>query len=1139
MKVLRSSTSSAIILAAAFILYSSIFNYINAELLPPLFPTGENLHMTPNSTSLPPISSHSSSIPTLSHDFKEVKSEGPYDLSLLITSSIRGKLMPYNSRTNLMCTVKEATTDPSLCNGGAAQRKAYIDHAKKLVQTTGKSDGVVVVDAGSSFWGTQYSVADTAKCMNSVKYDVMNVGYADVFEGTTALRELVDQIDTSSVFISTNTDPSRDVNLNTPRKTENLQTQLFPNGAYKYDLYTIHEYATGKFVIFLGLVQDNYQKLPSASDIIPIDEKVSATRMAIAIYQARKELLDQHGVSIAPVIVLSDITVEAAIRVGRSVNGLTAIICGNSESFKFTSIDSYFGTKVLVATMQDNGRMVGELHMKLQNGYVTEFQGEHVFLTPEVSHIEENPSAKELEAWLIVRTRELEAVLDDVVGFATLPQPMTRGSTPYPSWPTIDTIGCREFDCAIGRLVVDAYRTACIPYLKRLCDFGFINSGMLRDGLPKGGITYGNVVSVAPFRNPIILVQISGQKFIDAITHGITCSYDDQNNGCFMQTNALIAFNPSKTVSSTERLAEVRIPANNAEPEQLRYALEQYRATLTASGHHVSALSSDSTSSLSPLISGGFGSSSGPDSDSDSSSLSSFTSAASGNLASTSEPTEIELNELYWVAIPNYLYMGGDNYDTFKTPSNVIIADVETEIIIRHVSKWQEDNPYEPVSEQILAQCLTNELPWVTAAQKDCRTMVTPLTATTALFCSSDFQFCMREETANIAHRFGIPLNQENCSQCSGLGTCYRRKCTCSTSTTSPFDEVSMVRGDRCTEFRQMFESSTSEHVITIVAASVTGIVCVAIIIFLMKFSSHNAVKATSPRLGVLMCISGILAAVGVGLDAIPISAASCTASIWLIVLAFVGIFGILFFRTFRIHQIFNAVSMHAVAKRAYTDMQLLQRVGILALTNIIILSIFAGTSPIFTQAKEISSDHFSAIVLCMAQPLVPAVVISFNGLLLFWGVYLAFKTRHLEENFNESTYIGVAIYNCAFVGVIALPLVYTLRESSPAVALLLRILAICYVVVFTLLVVYIPRVLMVWRNVSGSPSQHSGNYSTHYSGNSNPNRSNGYNSSGLASASGVRLNYFVLCQYSEYLLLQMGNDFPNFDLREFSFLRS
>lgn len=66
----------------------------------------------------------------------------------------------------------------------------------------------------------------------------------------------------------------------------------------------------------------------------------------------------------------------------------------------------------------------------------------------------------------------------------------------------------RRSTAAIGDMVADAYRA------ETGAEIGLVNGGSLRNGLPKGKINYGDIISVQPFDNHVCLIEATGEQLL-------------------------------------------------------------------------------------------------------------------------------------------------------------------------------------------------------------------------------------------------------------------------------------------------------------------------------------------------------------------------------------------------------------------------------------------------------------------------------------------------------------------------------------------------------------------------------------------------------------------------------------------------
>jgi hypothetical protein len=80
------------------------------------------------------------------------------------------------------------------------------------------------------------------------------------------------------------------------------------------------------------------------------------------------------------------------------------------------------------------------------------------------------------------------------------------------------------------------------------------------------------------------------------------------------------------------------------------------------------------------------------------------------------------------------------------------------------------------------------------------------------------------------------------------------------------------------------------------------------------------------------------------------------------------------------------------------------------------------------------------------------------NVLMVMWGMYLAYRTRNVDENFNESANVGLAIYNCFISCAIIIPICFKIQTLLPISAYTLWAILQSYLACFTLVSQYYRR---------------------------------------------------------------------------------
>ena len=95
------------------------------------------------------------------------------------------------------------------------------------------------------------------------------------------------------------------------------------------------------------------------------------------------------------------------------------------------------------------------------------------------------------------------------------------------------------------------------------------------------------------------------------------------------------------------------------------------------------------------------------------------------------------------------------------------------------------------------------------------------------------------------------------------------------------------------------------------------------------------------------------------------------------------------------------------------------------------------------------------------------AAIGSYKGLMLLFGAIMSFSTRSVSENFNESRPIALSIYNVLFTCCLIIPIAL-LTSNDGRTLYLLAIFAIYWVTLSTLAIIFVPKVVTIYKDASG-----------------------------------------------------------------------
>jgi len=93
----------------------------------------------------------------------------------------------------------------------------------------------------------------------------------------------------------------------------------------------------------------------------------------------------------------------------------------------------------------------------------------------------------------------------------------------------------RTRETNVGNFIADAYRNV------TGADIGLVNGGSIRADLTynPGPLTKRDVLSILPFNNPIVKIEVTGKTLMEALEHGVARSREDNEPGRFPQVSGV------------------------------------------------------------------------------------------------------------------------------------------------------------------------------------------------------------------------------------------------------------------------------------------------------------------------------------------------------------------------------------------------------------------------------------------------------------------------------------------------------------------------------------------------------------------------------------------------------------------------
>jgi phosphate transport system substrate-binding protein len=231
---------------------------------------------------------------------------------------------------------------------------------------------------------------------------------------------------------------------------------------------------------------------------------------------------------------------------------------------------------------------------------------------------------------------------------------------------------------------------------------------------------------------------------------------------------------------------------------------------------------------------------------------------------------------------------------------------------------------------------------------------------------------------------------------------------------------------------------------------------------FVVRYWRSPVIRSASPMfvctsiLGIGLMLSSVFFWVSTA------SNSSCNAFSWSVNLGFMLTFAPLFAKTWRVYRIFGRKKLSVIK---INNRRLGFMVMVFMLGEVIILSVWQGVSPLqpvlttqITGSPGTVHDYTQCGIVAGGSIFLGLIGVTKGGMLLY-GALLAFSTRRVSENFNESQTIAWAIYNVVFCGGI-IAIIIALIGPVGDVLVILPLLLILWISYFTGLVIIVPKMM-------------------------------------------------------------------------------
>jgi 2',3'-cyclic-nucleotide 2'-phosphodiesterase (5'-nucleotidase family) len=375
-------------------------------------------------------------------------------------------------------------------------------------QIEAANPNTLVLDAGDAFHGQTIATLNEGesivKIFNEIGYDVMTPGNHDFNYGKERLLELDEMAEFPILAANVYYDD---------------YSEFLPG-------FTVKEIDGVKVGIFgIATPETVYKSHPANTEGLEFFDPVIASKLMVA------KLEDDVDVIVGLVhLGLDESSIHTSRLVAENVEGIDLIVDGHSHT---ELPEGLMVGNTLIAQAGGYDNNVGIVDLVVKNGMVTS-KSARLINKEEAAELEPDPAITAI----IAEVKEANDLITEE----------------FVSENSIELVGEREFvragETNLGNLITDSM----VEFTG--ADVALTNGGGIRASIPADDITVGDVITVLPFGNYVVTIDVTGAEIVEALEHGLSAY--PETLGAFPHIAGMnVVFDPSQEVGS--RVVEVTV----------------------------------------------------------------------------------------------------------------------------------------------------------------------------------------------------------------------------------------------------------------------------------------------------------------------------------------------------------------------------------------------------------------------------------------------------------------------------------------------------------------------------------------------------------------------------------------------------
>ncbi|MEI2357123.1 5'-nucleotidase C-terminal domain-containing protein [Mesobacillus zeae] len=408
---------------------------------------------------------------------------------------------------------------------------ANVEQYPKLVtavnETRAAKPDSLLLDAGDVFSGTlyfnQYEGLADLEFLNSLGYDAMTFGNHEFDKDSNVLANFIKKM--KFPMVSANVNITKDTVLG-PLFKEEVATN--PEGGAVYP--AIVKKVDGEKVAIFGLTTEDTTFLASPSKDIIFENAAEKAQSTVS-------MLEDQGID--KIVALSHLGYGSDKELANKIDGIDIIVGGHTHTKLDKPVIVEKAEPTVIVQANEYLKYLGVLDVTFDDaGVVTVSDGKLL----DLAKFAEDPAAK-------ARVNELKAPLDE------LKNKIVGRSDVFLNGERADI---RTKETNLGNLIADAMvekANESVP-----TTIGMQNGGGIRASIPAGDVSLGQVLTVMPFANQLVTLNLTGEEIWQALEHSV--SEVERAQGKFMHVSGLkFSYDPAKP--AYDRVWKVEVKTGN------------------------------------------------------------------------------------------------------------------------------------------------------------------------------------------------------------------------------------------------------------------------------------------------------------------------------------------------------------------------------------------------------------------------------------------------------------------------------------------------------------------------------------------------------------------------------------------------